>query len=59
MLLLMVTLAVVSVPISLINLLNKFAVLTLISKADYLTGLEAGTLQAQIFLTPGLLSQWK
>jgi hypothetical protein len=47
---LMVTLAVVSVPISLINLLNIFAVLTLISKADYLTGLEAGTLQAQISL---------
>jgi hypothetical protein len=46
----MVALAVVSVPISLVNMLNKFAVLTLISKAGYLTGLEAGTLQAQISL---------
>jgi len=45
----MVALAAVSVPISLVNMLNKFAVLTLI-KANYLTGLEPGALQAQISL---------
>lgn len=45
---LMVTLAVVSVPISFVNLLNKFAVLTLISKADYLSVFEADKLNAQV-----------
>src|ERR1043165_8064567 len=33
----MVALAVVSVPISLVNMLHKFAVLTLLSKANYLS----------------------
>ena len=47
---LMVTLAVVSVPISLVNMLNKFAVLTLVSKANYLSVFEAEKLQAQILL---------
>lgn len=47
---LMVTLAVVSVPISFVNMLNKFAVLTLISKANYLSVFEADKLQAQALL---------
>lgn len=46
----MVVLAVVSVPISFINLLNKFAVLTLISKSGYLKVFEADKLQAQVLL---------
>jgi hypothetical protein len=46
----MVILAVISVPISLVNLLNKFAVLTLISKADYLKHLNTGELQSQVLL---------
>ncbi len=46
----MVIFAVVSVPISFINLLNKFAVLTLVSKADYLKVFEADKLQAQVLL---------
>ncbi len=45
---LMVTLAVVSVPIAFVNMLNQFAVLTLISKANYLSVFEADKLQAQI-----------
>jgi hypothetical protein len=47
---LMVTLVVVSVPISFVNMLNKFAVLTLISKANYLSVFEADTLQAQVLM---------
>jgi hypothetical protein len=43
----MVALAVVSVPITMLNLLNKFAVLTLISKATEFT---AEQLQAQVML---------
>lgn len=46
----MVILAVASVPLSLINLLNKFNVLTLISKADYLKTIELEKLQAQVLL---------
>ena len=45
---LMVIFAVVSVPIALVNTLNQFAVLTLISKANYLHVFEADKLQAQI-----------
>ncbi len=45
---LMVVLAAVSVPISFVNSLNQFAVLTLISKASYLGVFEAGRLQAQV-----------
>ena len=47
---LMVTLAVVSVPISFVNMLNKFAVLTLLSKAKYLSVFEVDNLQAQVLL---------
>lgn len=47
---LMVTLVVVSVPITFVNMLNKFAVLTLISKANYLSVFEAENLQAQVLL---------
>ncbi|MCI0752085.1 MAG: DUF4386 domain-containing protein, partial [Flammeovirgaceae bacterium] len=39
--------AIISVPISMVNLLNKFAILTFISKANLLTGTE---LQTQILL---------
>jgi hypothetical protein len=46
----MVILAVVSVPISLVNLLNKFAVLTLISNASYLSIIDADKLQVQVLL---------
>lgn len=46
----MVMLAIVSVPISLINLLNKFSVLTLISKADYLKVFETHELHSQVML---------
>jgi hypothetical protein len=45
---LMVSLAVVSVPVSLTNLLNQFAVLTLIGKANYLLVFEAEELQARV-----------
>ena len=47
----MVILAVVSVPISLVNMVNKFTVLTLISKADYLKVFEADKLQSQVMLS--------
>lgn len=47
---LMVILAVVSVPISFTSMLNKLAVLTLISKASYLSVFEADQLQAQVML---------
>ena len=48
--LLMVILVVVSIPISFINMLNKFAILSLISKADYLKVFEMDKLQAQVLL---------
>ena len=46
----MVILAVISVPISLINLLNKVNVLTLIGKAQYLQAIGKDELQAQVLL---------
>lgn len=46
----MVALAVISVPISLVNLLNKFSVLTLISGDDYLHVFGTDQLQAQVLL---------
>ncbi|MFZ6013555.1 MAG: DUF4386 domain-containing protein [Bacteroidota bacterium] len=45
---LMVALAVVSVPISLLNIQNRFAILTLINDANYLTVFGAEQLQAQV-----------
>ena len=48
--LLMVILVIVSVPVSFINMLNKFAVLSLISKASYLQVFETGKLQAEVLL---------
>lgn len=47
---LMVALSVVSVPISFVNMLNKLAILTLISKSSYLGGMDPGELQTQILL---------
>jgi hypothetical protein len=44
----MVALAAVSVPISFVNSLNQFAVLTLIGKANYLGVFDAGKVQAQV-----------
>ena len=46
----MVILATISVPISLINLLNKFNILTLIDKADKLPAAELKQLQTQVLL---------
>ena len=46
----MVILAVISVPVSLINLLNKVNVLTLIGKAQYLQAIGTDELQAQVLL---------
>jgi hypothetical protein len=46
----MVTLALASVPISFINLINKFDVLTLIGKAHYLSAFEKNNLEAQVML---------
>ena len=46
----MVALAVVSVPISLVNLLNKFSVLTLIGKPNYLATIQTEQLQTQVML---------
>ena len=46
----MVVLSVVSVPFSLINLLNKVNVLTLIDKPEYLRILELNKLQAEVLL---------
>ncbi|MEP6901822.1 MAG: DUF4386 domain-containing protein [Actinomycetota bacterium] len=45
---LMVILALVSVPISFVNLINKFAVLSLVSGADYLKVFDHDQLQAQV-----------
>jgi hypothetical protein len=47
----MVILAVVSVPISLVNLNHKMAVLTLISNANLLTGLQVKELHTQVMLS--------
>ncbi|RQO69498.1 DUF4386 domain-containing protein [Pedobacter sp. KBW06] len=47
---LMVVLAIVSVPISFVNMFQKLAVLTLISKAEYLQIFDMGQLQAQVLL---------
>lgn len=46
----MVLFAAISVPISLINLTNKFAVLTLIGKPDYISVLKTEQLQEQVML---------
>ncbi|MDQ6477961.1 DUF4386 domain-containing protein [Dyadobacter sp. LHD-138] len=46
----MVILAVVSVPISLVNLLNKYEILNLISRADYLKIFGTEQLQTQVLL---------
>ncbi len=46
----MVLLAVVSVPISLVNMLNKFAVLQLISGADYIKVFDADSIHAQVMM---------
>eukprot|EP01035_Chromulina_nebulosa_P008802 gene8802-11902_t len=46
----MVILAIVSVPISFINIGHKFDVLTLISKASYLTAFDVNHLPAQVML---------
>ena len=48
---LMVILAVISVPISFVSILNKFDVLSLLSGADYLKALEVEQLQAQVMLS--------
>lgn len=47
---LMVILALISVPISFVNLLNKFSILTLISKTKYLLGISNAELQTQVML---------
>ena len=48
---LMVIFALISVAISFVNILNKFSVLTLISKAEYLQGMSIIELQTQIMLS--------
>ncbi|MCW8880428.1 MAG: DUF4386 domain-containing protein [Kangiellaceae bacterium] len=48
--LLMVILAAVSVPVSLFNLVDKVNVLTVLSGAEYLDGLNAEQIQAQVML---------
>lgn len=45
---LMVIFAVISVPISFVNMLNKFSVLTLIGKANYLKDLDVSEIQLQV-----------
>ncbi|MEQ8534880.1 MAG: DUF4386 domain-containing protein [Imperialibacter sp.] len=47
---LMVALSVVSVPISLVNLLNKWSVLTLLGDSPYLSALDTSQIQAQVML---------
>jgi len=47
---LMVVLAVVSVPISLFNMINKVDILTLLSGAEYLNVFEAKQIHAQVML---------
>ena len=44
----MVILALVSVGIAIVNMINDYAVLLLLSGADYLTALEADQLHAQV-----------
>ena len=46
----MVLLATISVPISLINLANKFAILTLIGKTDYISIMQPAEIQEQVML---------
>jgi Domain of unknown function (DUF4386) len=46
----MLAFALVIAPLAFVNIGNKFAVLTLISKADYLRTFEAEQLQAQVLL---------
>jgi hypothetical protein len=46
----MVALALVSVPISFVNLLNKFSILTLIGDDAYLTSFEPSQIPAQVLL---------
>ena len=48
--LLMVVLAVVSVPISIFNMVNKIDVLTLLSGIDLLDGIEVKQIQTQVML---------
>ncbi len=48
--LLMVIFALVSIPITMLNQLNQFAALALLSGADYLTVFTAGQLQALVLL---------
>lgn len=48
---LMVALAVVSVPISFVNLLNRFETLSLLRSADYLQAFSTAQLQAQVMLS--------
>lgn len=47
---LMVLFALLSVPISFVNFLNKFSVLTLIAKSEYLEKLGESNLQTQVML---------
>jgi hypothetical protein len=47
---LMVSFAVLSVPISLTNIFHKFAVLTLLSNANYLNGVDVAQVHTQILL---------
>jgi len=47
---LMVIFAVISVPISFVNILNKFSILTLISKANYLKDIDLSEIPLQVML---------
>lgn len=47
---LMVIFALVSIPISFVNILNKFSILTLINKAEYLHKMGSVELQTQVML---------
>jgi hypothetical protein len=47
---LMVIFALVSIPISFVNILNKFSVLTLINKSEYLQKMGATEFQTQVML---------
>jgi Domain of unknown function (DUF4386) len=48
---LMIILAVVSVPVSMLNLQNKYAVLTLINGTSYLQNFDASQIQSQMMLS--------
>jgi Domain of unknown function (DUF4386) len=48
---LMIILAVVSVPVSMLNLQNKYAVLTLINGSNYLQSFDASQIQSQMMLS--------